>query len=236
MPLRCEWGDPAWHANAKKKATGDATAAEGQSLLAPPRPRRRKVSPSKMDAEHALEGQMGADGGMICGVDAAEFGTAVHGLFEQVEWLGEECPRWLTEPQSAEERLVAAALQVPEVRALFARQEGQVVYNEQNIDAIQGENWISGTLDRLVVTHGADGAPRAASIIDFKTDIRRGDTGAEQDACLRDTHRAQMKTYHSLIRQAFHLPAEAVSVTLISCPRDGAPARAVRYSAAELQS
>ena len=179
---------------------------------------------------------MGADGGMICGVDAAEFGTAVHGLFEQVEWLGEELPRWLTEAQSAEERLVAAALQVPEVRALFARQEGQVVYNEQNIDAIQGENWISGTLDRLVVTHDADGAPRAASIIDFKTDIRRGDTEAEQDAGLRDTHRAQMKTYHSLIRQAFHLPAEAVSVTLISCPRDGAPARAVRYSAAELQS
>ena len=240
-PSLCEWGDPAWHTNANMKAAGAASAA-GQALLEQPRPRRRKVSPSKMDAEPSFDGQMGAEGGMLGGGAAASFGTAVHGLFEQVEWLGEgEEPRWVAEPRSDEERLVAAALRVPEVRALYTRRPGQVAYNEQNIDAVEKDKsdtvekgrWISGTIDRLVLTQQGNQV-LAASIIDFKTDLRRGDSPEAQDAHLRETHLSQMRAYHSLICSACELPAESVSVTLVSCPRDGAPVRLVRFSTAEL--
>lgn len=233
---RRTWGEPDWHlAFAEKDASGGEAVA--QPHLAEPKRRRRKVSPSKLGDTLAERGQTPAHGTAEDGqADAAAFGTAVHALFEQVEWLGQGAdPAWMTAPQSAEEQLVAAALQQADIRALFTRRDGQVAYNEQPVDAISTlgseEVWVSGTLDRLVLTHDAVGEVAAAHVIDFKTDIRRGETPEEQDDCLRETHAAQMQAYQSLIMQAFALPAEAVSVTLISCPRDGAPARAVPWSA-----
>ena len=217
------WGDSRWYADFPERELRDEQAEE--SRLAAPRLRRRKVSPSKMDEEAQPVQSSRMPGGEG---DAAAFGTAVHALFEQVEWLGEgEEPGWMAAPRSDEERLVAAALRVPEVRALYVRKPGQAAYNEQDIDAVQGDKWISGTLDRLVLSVDASGKVVGADIVDFKTDLRRGSSQAEQDAHLCDTHREQMRAYHTLIAAAFELAAECVSVTLVSCPRDGAAARPV---------
>ena len=226
-----EWGNPHWADYAHPRTP---ETPQVQEIRKPTRTYRRRVSPSKIDDSHMIRDAIISPAYEDAetwseeqGVDAAEFGTAVHALFEQVEWLSKAQPGWLAEPLSAEEKLVAEALQQEPIRALFTRQPGQVAYNEQSIDAIEGEKWISGTIDSLVLTRSGDKAV-AAHIIDFKTDIRRGDTAAAQDALLCDTHRAQMKAYHALICKAYNLPPHAVSVTLISCPRDGAPARAVR--------
>lgn len=228
---QCEWGYSDWHRRGDDKSELVGAAAPVQ--LEPAHSRRRQVSPSKIGAGHDMPAPQVpavADAVEKEQVDAASFGTAVHALFEQVEWLGEgKEPAWLAEPRSEEERLVAAALRVPEVRALYTRRLGQAAYNEQNIDAVEDDKWISGTIDRLVLTVDEADKVQAAAIIDFKTDVRHGATPAEQDAHLRMTHLAQMRAYHSLIRQAFVLPPAAVSVTLISCPRDGAPARPVCY-------
>ena len=238
-PMGVEWGDRRWVDRAERKKT---QPVEQLPALAPPVRRRRKVSPSKVEAEHEeQEPELSAAGDAAyvpqddaVVVDAAAFGTAVHALFEQVEWLGPE-PDWMLHPHSMVEQVVAEALRTPEIRALYTRQEGQQAYNEQDIDAVRGGDWISGTIDRLVLSL-RDSQVVAASIIDFKTDLRRGSSPEEQDAHLRATHCEQMKAYHSLIREAFDLPAEAVSVTLISCPRGGEAARAVRYPAAELEA
>lgn len=233
-----EWGDPMWYESDDIKEKETKAPADEVIPMPVVHARRRKVSPSKVGDEKGdnpvVEVSLTTQNQEPMAVDAASFGTAVHGLFEQVEWLGEGAePEWVSAPQSEVERLVSAALRVPEVRALYKRGDGQMAYNEQNIDAIQGDDWISGTLDRLVITQ-REGKDVQASIIDFKTDIRHGSDAAEQDAHLRETHRAQMQAYHALITQALQLPAEAVSVTLISCPRDGASARLVRYATDEL--
>lgn len=233
-----EWGDPQWRAAVPRREPPATDLSCGE--LAAPHPRRRLVSPSKAGGSHggrgsAAEEALPAEDGAA---DAAAFGTAVHALFEQVEWLGAGAPPWLQAPLSAEEQLVAAALQVPELQKLYVQQPGQAAYNEQAVDALlpRGgvEVWVSGTLDRLVLSH-EEGRVVAADIVDIKTDLRRGDSAAEQDARLRATHLEQMRLYHTLIMRALDLPPEAVRLTLISCPRDGAPARPVPYSAAELQ-
>ena len=229
-PILGEWGDSLWYEASAFSETESPLAPESPALQLPAaHARRRKLTPSKMEkSEHeSYAGHTAVDGS-----DAAAFGTAVHALFEQVEWLGQgEEPEWLAGPRSVEEKLVSAALLQEDIRALYTRQPGQVAYNEQSIDAISlhrgDEVWISGTLDRLVLTHDAAGRVAEAHIIDFKTDIRRGESADEQDAHLCETHRAQMRAYHELIMRAFDLPAEAVRITLISCPRDGVPARAV---------
>ena len=228
---KVEWGNPNWADYAEPRTPADSREPEIQK---PTRTYRRRVSPSKIDESHMTREFIAPPAYEEAeawneeqNVDAAEFGTAVHALFEQVEWLNTKQPGWLTAPQSAEEKLVAEALQQEQIRALFTQQPGQVAYKEQSIDAVEGEKWISGTIDRLVLTRSGKKVV-AAGIVDFKTDIRRGDTEAEQDAHLCDTHRAQMRAYHALICRAYDLPSEAVSVTLISCPRDGSSARAVR--------
>ena len=239
---KVEWGNPNWADYAAPSTPEDS---HEQEIQKPTRTYRRRVSPSKIDEPHAVtefiippayeeEAAWSEDQS----VDAAEFGTAVHALFEQVEWLGEAQPGWLTEPQSAEEKLVAEALQQDHIRALFTQQPGQVVYNEQAIDAIElrkskdgceKEVWVSGTLDRLALTFCGNEVV-SADIIDFKTDLRRGATPAEQDANLCASHRAQMRSYHDLISRAFNLSPQSVRVTLVSCPRDGSLPRAVPCS------
>ena len=227
-----EWGDPEWYLSDKMKYTPQLEEVGYAPRLAPPHDRVLLVKPSAIRDESETEHHAGvAPLGVVEREAVRSFGTAVHGLFEQVEWLNAVLPCWVAEPRSAEEKLVSAALQQEDIRTLFTRQPGQVVYNEQNIDAVEGDKWISGTLDRLVLTHDASGKVAEAHIIDFKTDIRCGESPVEQDAHLCRIHSAQMKLYRELIAAAFELPVEAVRVTLISCPREGSPARAVPWPA-----
>ena len=239
---KTEWGNPEWATYAHPK---EDASTENAEIPKPTRTYRRRVSPSKIDEAHAAKDvtipaayDRPIPDSDEPEIDAAEFGTAVHALFEQVEWLRDE-PRWMQHPESPQEQLVAASLHTPEIRNLYTQQPGQVAYNEQAIDAIEQrkgrdgierEVWVSGTLDRLVLTY-SENRVISADIIDFKTDLRRGSTPAEQDANLCATHSAQMKAYHSLIMRAFDLPASAVRVLLISCPRDSAPPRLVPWHA-----
>ena len=53
----------------------------------------------------------------------------------------------------------------PEVAELFTAQTSQEVYNEQSIEAINSRNeWGSATIDRLILTHDAQGKVTAAHI------------------------------------------------------------------------
>lgn len=220
-----------------------AEPAEPQPAAAPkplraPAPRRRKVSPSKLEEPEGgnapapvyIPSLDSSEYG--AGRSAADFGTAVHALFEQVEWLEDGAPLPFAPGDSAEAGIVCAALQDPGIAALFQRNGEQVAYAEQDIDAIDSLNgkevWVSGTIDRLVLTMQG-GSVAAASIIDFKTDKRRGPSPQDEDSALRERHFPQMKAYHNLVSSAFNLPSHKVTVTLVSCPANAASPRAIPY-------
>lgn len=234
-----EMGDPEWFMHMEQKEQTAITYTVGtKSKLGRAVARRRRVSPSSLVAEPAAAPAADKEEKFVTyTLESSEFGTRVHALFEQLEWLepGQRLP--FAEDESNAAKVVRAALQVPEVAELFRPKAGQAVYNEQPLDAVltkDGEEvWLSAIIDRLVLEHTLctekkpDGTIlehekiTAAHIIDYKTDHRKGTTAAEQDAALISDHRAQMEAYRELISAAFGLPADKVSVTLVSVPRDG---------------
>ncbi len=162
------------------------------------------------------------------------FGIAVHAAFEQVGWLEEgEMPVFTPAADAEEEQAqlcAQRALAEPAVHALFRKPAAPCrLYREQGIEALrEGKVWVSGQIDRLVVEF-ADAACRhalRAHIIDFKSD-------RAESAELKPEYAPQMRGYREMVALAFHLPAEAVSVSLIHAPRQGQPC-ALSYTADEL--
>lgn len=244
-------GTKDWYADEALVEEKKEKAAEGQRRTAERRElgeavlQRRKASPSRSDEVRTEEAasETAPKKKHVGGAKSAAFGTAVHALFEQIEWWQEGTPLPLTDDGSQAFCVVNAALKDADIAALFHPRAGMVVYNEQPFEQIREEQdrevWVSGVIDRLVLertletAHNEDGEPievetvTAAHIIDYKTDRRVGATAEEEDTALIAAHRAQMEAYRSLISAVFALPKAAVSVTLVSVPSDGAPARLV---------
>lgn len=197
--------------------------------LLPPTRRRARVSPSKAHgvphAEHEAEYNPVPDSN----TDGTGFGIRVHACWEEISWLHEPLPRWVSTPGNDEQRVVANALQQNDVRVLFTEKPGQQVYNEQCIEAINANNeWVTGIIDRLVLTQDEQGYVTAAHIIDFKTNkLTSADVSAYKT--LKYEYAGQMKEYRELIAQAFELPAEHITVSLLSCPK-GHPAKVVSFT------
>ncbi len=212
-------------------------------------PRRKRSNPSKLakaedkqikESEDALKAKSATMS--YTGTKGADFGTMVHECWETIEWKSDAADAWYntiaTSPLSDKDaerarQVVAAALQQPEVAALFTRQPGQVVYNEQPIEAITDKDeWLSGTIDRLVLTMGSDGkTPIAAHIIDFKTNRPTAKKGyADFYTWLHDYYEAQMTAYRKHVSKALGIPEPAVAVSLISCPKNGTFARIMTYT------
>ena len=143
-------------------------------------------------------------------VVAAQLGTQVHALLEQITWWDPETvPEWFRNPQTQAERMTACALRMPEVQELLREFPGALVYNEQSVEAVTDSTWTSAVIDRLVIY--PDGS---ALIVDYKTDR---DTSRES---MLAAHASQMQSYRALISAALSIPPERVAVKLLVV-RDG---------------
>lgn len=246
-----QFGTQDWYANdalvaeKQKKANEGQRKTEKQQELGEAVTQRRKASPSRSDEDRTEESvsETAKKKKHVGDAKSAAFGTAVHALFEQLEWWQTGTPLPFSDDGSKAFRVVNEALKKPDIAAIFRPKAGMVVYNEQPFEQIREEQgrelWISGVIDRLVLERtlsegrNEEGEPievetvTAAHIIDYKTDRRVGATAEEEDTALIAAHRAQMEAYRELISAAFGLPEAAVSVTLVSVPSDGAPARLV---------
>lgn len=208
-----ESGNAAWRC---KEAAAAAQAADVRPvLLRPAGKRRKRVSPSHLDSV-LPDAAIPADG------DGVRFGNEVHALFEKIEWM-DSLPGWVENPQSAAQRVVAAALLQPSVRALFSPQTGVEVYTEQRLEAVEDNQWISASVDRLLVYNGG------AHIIDFKTNKADPD----DRSWLKVHYAPQMRAYRRLVAAALKLDIDNVKVSLISVPKNGL-AEVLPYAAGEL--
>lgn len=182
----------------------------------------RKVCPSRQEKE--MPGDGAEDGEAAAAAvtpsyrsrarrergDALAFGTAVHALFEQIVWWDEAAvPCWVKHPQNEAERTAARALRCPEIRALFDRAQfpGAQAYNEQSVESVSGGEWISASIDRLIIR--PDGT---ALIVDYKTNLNAGH--------LADEYRGQMALYRRLVHEATGVATERIEVLLVAvgCP------------------
>ena len=157
----------------------------------------------------------------------ARFGTLVHALFEEVEWLegaavdDESLRATLVRVGDEAVDLVDGALaRFREAMAseslvqLLTRPPGEVtVHNERSFEVqVDGEDgaplrW-RGFIDRLVL-HREGGRVQRAQVIDYKTDAV-----ATADE-VRAAHREQMEAYRSAVAALFGLPSSDVSCALV---------------------
>lgn len=221
------WGDENWYKDLKDKTANGENNGQNLPELGVSVARRPRISPSKLAEEDTPETTDEPKAKVWHGDgSAAERGTRVHALFEQVEWWEPGQPLPFQEDESEEAEMVRAALNVPEIAAIFHKVPGTLAYNEQHIESIWNHRkekvWVSGTIDRLILTE-KDGKTVAAHIYDYKTNDRQGSTPQAQDNTLREQYRQQMTAYRDLVCAAFELPQESVSATLVSCPRKGEP-------------
>ena len=155
-----------------------------------------------------------------------ELGTLVHALLAEVPWLegllADERgwmqawqgrgftghPVFATASEHAVRVLTSAT-----VRSFFSRHGGtREVWIERRFDLLDGREWISGTLDRVVLERDAQGSATAATIVDFKTDDVADDEAMQKRA---GGYRPQLQRYAEAVRRLTGLEREAVKCVLI---------------------
>ena len=140
------------------------------------------------------------------GAQARDFGTRVHDLFEQIEWLAPgETPAFL-DTDSTAAQLVSRFLNIPANRTFLEKPAGNVeLLREQAFEALLGGRWLSGKIDRLHLERDHAGKPLQAHIFDYKTD-------QVADA---ERHRSQMEDYRQAVARLFNLPLDHITATLL---------------------
>lgn len=232
-------GEPNWFDELKNEAPAPALPTTTHVPLGTAIPRRKRTNPSKLAKAEDKQPEEPETSGNRSRVDygeltAAEFGNLVHAEWEEIIWHDSTLPVWMQkdEPRTLPQSVVYNALQQPEIAALFTSKPSQEVYNEQPIEAITKDNeWLSGTIDRLVVTHDAAGNVTAAHIIDFKTN--QLEPSRKSYDALKTEYTAQMTAYREHVAAALGIPESAVAVSLLSCPL-GISAEILPYAPKEL--
>ncbi len=187
------------------------------AALARLRPRRRTPSGSELSTVDASQ-IFGRGGGV-----AREFGTLVHALFEEIEWSDEVNPHeWEARLRSGHPASPALEEAFDQVRGVLgnaalnealARPNGHAeAWRERNFEILLGDEWLSGTFDRVVLERDAAGRAVAATILDFKTD--RLSTDGEIAAAV-EKYRPQLETYREVLRRMTGLPSDAIRCRLL---------------------
>jgi ATP-dependent helicase/nuclease subunit A len=218
-------GDPEWYAQAPARAAAAPLPAAGPVPVVF-EPRLVRHEPSKeLGAARTLSAQwiFSLESG-----DVRVFGSALHGLFQKIEWLETtDIDQLITEWRASAagspailrdvERQFRECLARDEVRRCLARPAGDaVVWTEAPFDLLverDGERRIlSGRFDRLVINRDAAGRVTGATVVDFKSD--RVKTEGE----LRERvagHMAQMRDYAQVAAELLGLAPDAVKGVLL---------------------
>jgi ATP-dependent helicase/nuclease subunit A len=228
--LRFEWetGDPEWFAD-RQPVVAEALPPQpspGQALgpllrATQPLPRRRTPSGEE---SFRVTGKVLFGAGRGPG---RRLGNLVHALFAEIERLpplAELEARWLErglvsaddlaghgDPVAHEAlRQVREVIADPACAAVF--QPVGPVWRERSFDLVVDGDWISGTFDRVLLEHDANGVPVAAWIVDFKTDEVADEAALEEK---RQGYAPQIALYRRAIARLTGLQPEAVKASLL---------------------
>lgn len=166
-------GDADWHLKLvapeppAEKAAPIVPLAVGQAARAP---RRVALRPSSGKAGVVGAAEVFA----LDGKASAEFGTAVHALLAEVEWVGPDeiaayAASWAGRGAAGAEAL--ACLGAPGLAAFFVRPPGPAeVWRERAFEVVLEGVWVTGIFDRVIVHRDEQGRPETVTVVDFKTD------------------------------------------------------------------
>ncbi len=159
---------------------------------------------------------------------AADYGTLVHWLFEQIEWLTDETEQALeaslqrssavsTDQKTAALNEVFGCLREPTVRATLQRPSSPVeVWREKRFEIVMDGEWISGVFDRVTLIQDGNGGYKEATILDFKTDRLSGETDVDR---LRDLYSPQLRLYRQVLSRISGLSESRIRCRLLITQR-----------------
>jgi ATP-dependent helicase/nuclease subunit A len=199
------------------------------------------VTPSQLEGGNHVSGAE-----LFCSSRAAamEIGTLLHGWFELVEWIHDECD-YPTDEQLYEMAVRRSAqfdatwmqrfrdmMRRPNTQTLFHEasyrdEVGQWLkrdmstlrleaLNEHAIAHVDGQRLMTGSIDRLIIVWNGD-TPVAADIIDYKTDQVTGVAAAKRRAAF---YAPQMQAYRQAIAGMLHLDNATIRTRLLFTQAD----------------
>ena len=194
-------GNPSWHTAHEPKAKPPAAApADAPATLSLGTPRLRRVEPSKQDpGVRPAKSLFSREAG-----DVRVFGSAIHRLFQQIEWIEtfdveQAILAWRATAleQTAvlrdAERQFRASLASEEVRQALRRPAGDVVlWREKAFELLLDGELLAGQFDRVVIHRSLNNKIEQVSLLDFKSNR------VESEAALHFTagkYREQMALY-----------------------------------------
>jgi len=168
-----------------------------RSLLPAPCSPPAAVLPSRRSTRRALE--------IITRPASRRFGTEVHRLLAQIEWIDDD--KKVIAGKDAAADTVRKFLSSAEGRRLFTRpSQNTELWRERSFDVFDNDEFLTGTFDRVHI-ETKDGHPISAKIYDFKTD----NTGTD----LQIRHHDQLETYRHAAARLLNLDIEKVTATAI---------------------
>ena len=208
-------GNPSWHqaltapARAPERDTKDEDAPLeiAKGARATRRPARR---PSAEKTGIVSAAQLF----VLEAADAAEFGTAVHALLAEVEWVDTaNLAAW--EDRGLPAASVAEAmtcLRSPLLAGMWVRLEGAEVWRERAFEVVLDGAWVTGVFDRVVIERDARGRVQWVTVFDFKTD-RVVDDADVRDGVRR--HAAQLNLYRRVAAAFAGVRMDVVTCELV---------------------
>lgn len=158
--------------------------------------------------------------------DVLDFGTAIHELFEEIEWLdndvsaAEIIDTWRPSRRFDKQVVKDVATQFkqclksPEVRAALSKPQGNVeLWREKSFELILDGSWVSGVFDRVVINRGFSGEPLSAEILDYKSNRN---LVSEDDAFRKAKHYfPQMDIYRRALSFILGIEKNRVAVKIL---------------------
>ena len=191
-----------------------AEAATEAKLPSSGRVRPTRRTPSGSETSVVTAKQLFSRGGRF----ARAYGTLVHALYEQIEWLDESQPEALralwagvaTPDESIRQRAeeeVRQSLGVAAIAEILSRPSPEAIcWREKRFEILLKNEWLSGTFDRVVIE------PHRALILDFKTDKVDSDEAFQARI---NGYRPQLATYREVLHRMTGLPMEAIDCQLL---------------------
>lgn len=158
------------------------------------------------------------------GRQSADFGTAMHALFEEITWLDETdisqaINRWRKNTnlsQQTEERVCKEfkkALTSPHVQDVLNKPDLPAeVWREKHFEIALDKRWISGCFDRVTIVKDKKGVPISAQILDYKSNRIKN---ADDLQCAGDHYRPQLELYREVLSCMLQLPKQNIALLLL---------------------
>ncbi|WP_269525839.1 UvrD-helicase domain-containing protein [Coraliomargarita parva] len=207
-PLAWECGDMHWHRSfqVRSRETGEASPPEPSRPYRPSHPRLQLARPSSGKSRQFKAGNY-----FDLNETSANFGTEVHAVFEQVEWLEGDAPDFHASSEAV--AAVEACFGQADIRKLFRQPDGGCeLWRERAFSLVQGTRFYNGVFDRVHLHKDSTGRITHAAIIDFKTD-RINEPNTVSNAA--EQHRHQLEDYRNALSRITGVDPKAIRLVLV---------------------